>query len=93
MRAFGGSRALLYAYAQMASTLAAMPTLKTLDEVAKLRIPVKGRGVVKVSRRLLQQWLTAGKLKRWHIEGDRRRFVDMDEVHKLLEPRPIPPKS
>ena len=33
-----------------------------------------------------------GKLKRWHIEGDRRRFVDLDEVHKLLEPRPIAPK-
>ncbi len=74
-------------------SFAAMPTLKTLDEVSRLRIPVKGRGVVRVSRRLLQQWLQEGKLKRWRIEGDRRRFVDMDEVHKLLEPRPIPPKE
>jgi hypothetical protein len=72
-------------------SLAAMPSLKTLDEVAKLRIPVKGRGLVSVSRRLLQQWLQDGKLKRWRIEGDKRRFVDLDEVKRLLEPRPLPP--
>jgi excisionase family DNA binding protein len=77
----------------MSITLAAMPTLKTLDEAAKVRIPVKGRGVVQVSRRTLQQWLQDGKLKGWRIEGDRRRFVDMDEVKKLLEPRPLPPKK
>jgi len=70
-----------------------MPTLKTLDEVAKLSIPVAGRGSLRVSRRLLQQWLQQGKLKGWRIEGDKRRFVDLDEVKKLMQPRPVSPKA
>jgi len=74
-------------------SLSAMPTLKTLDEVAQLRIPVTGRGSLRVSRRLLQQWLQQGKLKGWRIEGDKRRFVDLDEVKKLMQPRPITPKT
>ena len=60
--------------------LAAMPSLRTLDQAAKQS---------KVSRRLLQQWLHDGKLKRWQIPGDRKRYVDYDEVKRLLEPRPV----
>lgn len=54
-----------------------MPQLKTLNDAAK---------IAKVSRRLLQVWLTEGKLKRWAIPGDNRRYVDMDEVKKLAQP-------
>jgi len=43
----------------------------------------------KVSRRLIQWWLAEGKLKRWQIAGDRKRYVNMDEVKKLLEPKPL----
>lgn len=65
------------------TSLAAMPTLKTLDDAAR---------AAKVSRRLLQLWLSEGKLKRWAIPGDNRRYVDMDEVKALLLPRIVPPK-
>ncbi len=61
-----------------------MPTLKPMADAAKL---------AKISRRLLQQWLSEGRLKRWQVPGDHRRFVDMDEVKKLMEPRVVPPKS
>ncbi len=60
--------------------LAAMPTLRSLDDAARIS---------KVSRRLLQKWLTEGKLKRWKVPGDTKRYVDMDEVKRLLEPRPL----
>lgn len=69
-----------------------MPTLKTLDEVAKLRIAVAGRGFVSVSRRTLQQWLTDGKLRGYRIEGNPHRFVDLDEVTKLVQPAVVPPR-
>ena len=42
-----------------------------------------------ISVRLIQQWLTDGKLKRWAIPGDRRRYVDMAELRELLKPRPV----
>lgn len=58
-----------------------MPNLKSIDEAAK---------IAKVSRRLLQQWMTETKLKRWKVPGDRRRFVDMDEIRRLKEPRQVP---
>jgi len=57
-----------------------MPSLRSLDDAARIG---------KVSRRLLQQWLSEGKLKRWQIPGDRKRYVDMDEVKKLLEPKAL----
>ncbi len=60
--------------------LAAMPSLRSLDDAARIG---------KVSRRLLQKWLGEGQLKRWQIPGDRKRYVDMDEVKRLLEPRPL----
>ncbi len=62
--------------------LSAMPSLRTLDDAAKS---------AKVSRRLLQKWLSEGKLRRWQVPGDRRRYVDMAEVKRLMEPREIPP--
>jgi excisionase family DNA binding protein len=57
-----------------------MPTLRSLDDAAKQ---------AKVSRRLIQQWLGEGRLKRWQVPGDRKRYVDMDELKRLLKPRPL----
>jgi predicted site-specific integrase-resolvase len=65
------------------ATLRGMPSLRTLDDAAKQ---------AKVSRRLLQVWLSEGRLKRWAIPGDHRRYVDLDEVKKLMQPRVVPPK-
>jgi excisionase family DNA binding protein len=59
------------------------PSLRTLDEAAKQ---------AGVSRRLLQVWLKDGLLKRWAIPGDHWRYVDLDEVKKLMQPRVVPPK-
>lgn len=61
-----------------------MPTLRTLDDAARIS---------KVSRRLLQKWLTEGMLRRWQVPGDRRRYVDIAEVKKLMEPRELPLKQ
>jgi excisionase family DNA binding protein len=57
-----------------------MPSVKALDEAAQL---------VGVPRRTLQRWLGQGKLTANRIEGDRRRFVDVDEIKRLREPRPV----
>lgn len=51
-----------------------MATLKALDDAAKAS---------KISRRLLQKWLSEGKLKRWQKPGDRKRYVNMDEVKRF----------
>jgi DNA-binding transcriptional MerR regulator len=57
-----------------------MSNLKTLDEVSReLGIP----------RRTLQTWLVLRKITPYKIEGDRRRYLDVDEVRRLREPRPL----
>jgi 8-oxo-dGTP diphosphatase len=58
-----------------------VPTIKSLDEAAE---------ITGVPRRTLQRWLNEGKLTPWTIEGDRRRFVDTDEIKLLREPKPAP---
>ena len=60
--------------------LATMPTIKSLDEAARL---------TGVSRRLIQKWLGGKRLTAYSIAGDRRRFVDLDEIKKLREPKAI----
>jgi len=57
-----------------------MPTIKSLDEAARLS---------GVSRRLIQKWLGEKRLTAYSIAGDRRRFVDVGEIKKLREPRPL----
>jgi excisionase family DNA binding protein len=59
-----------------------MPTLKTLDEAARLS---------GVSRRLLQKWVGEGRLTAYRIAGDRHRYVDLDEVKRLRKPERLPP--
>ena len=46
-----------------------------------------------VSRRTLTRSITAGRVKAYSIAGDKRRYVDMDELRRLRELKPIePPK-
>jgi excisionase family DNA binding protein len=59
-----------------------MPTLKTLDDAARLS---------GVSRRLLQRWVSEGKLTAYRIAGDRHRYVDMQQIERLRKPEPIDP--
>ncbi len=59
---------------------APVPTIKSLDEAAE---------ITGVPRRTLQRWLNEGLLTPWEITGDRRRFVDLEEIKKLREPRPV----
>lgn len=61
-----------------------MPSFKTLDEAARLG---------KVSRRLIQRWLSEGRLTAYRIPGDRRRYVDFDELKELRQPRPVEKES
>jgi hypothetical protein len=64
--------------------LAAMTSLKSLDDAPK---------TLKISRRQLQRWISAGRITRYKSEGDRKVYVDLDEVRKLRKPRPVPPRA
>jgi excisionase family DNA binding protein len=55
--------------------------IKTLDEAAV----VTGLG-----RRTLQRWITDGKLTGFRVFGDRKRYVDLDEVARLRQPKALP---
>ncbi len=57
-----------------------MPTWRSLEEAAKQ---------TGVSRRTLTRWISDGRLRAYSRAGDRRRFVDLDDLRKLLELRPI----
>lgn len=59
-----------------------MPTLRTVEATAKAE---------KISARQLHRWVAEGKLKRWKIEGDRKLYLDLDELRKLRQPRVVPP--
>lgn len=62
--------------------MAALPSermeLRTLKEAAA------GAGV---SRATLWRWLRAGKIRRYRVAGDRRVFVDLDQILDLRRPR------
>jgi predicted site-specific integrase-resolvase len=60
-----------------------MTSLKSLDDAPK---------TVKVSRRQLQRWISEGRITRYKSEGDRKVYVDLDEVRDLRKPKPVPPK-
>lgn len=58
-----------------------LPPIKPLDEVvSEFAIP----------RRTLQRWLGTGKLTRYKVEGDRRRYLDVAEVKRLRQPKALP---
>lgn len=60
-----------------------MPSLRSLDDAAR---------EVGVSRRLLQRWISEGKLQAYRIAGDRRRFIDIDQLNRLRKPERLPGK-
>jgi excisionase family DNA binding protein len=64
----------------MAVTFAFVPTWRSLDDAAKQ---------TGISRRTLTRWVSEGKLTAYSRAGDRRRFVDLDDIRKLQELRPI----
>ena len=68
----------------MAIALLPVPTWKALDDAA---------GQAGVSRRTLTRWISEGKLIAYRIAGDRRRYVDMDDIKRLREPQPTQPKE
>jgi excisionase family DNA binding protein len=59
-------------------------TLSSIDEAA---------GALKIGRRTIQRWISEAKLTGYRIEGDKRRYVDLEEIRRLREPQPMPRKS
>jgi len=57
-----------------------VPTWRSLDDAAKQ---------TGISRRTLTRWVSDGKLRAYSRAGDRRRYVDLDDLKKLQELRPI----
>lgn len=43
-----------------------------------------------VSRRTLNRWIATGLIQVYRVPGDRRRMVDLDDVRKLRQPKPVP---
>ena len=43
-----------------------------------------------VSKRTVERWLSEHRIKRYRIAGDKRVFVDPDEIERLREPREDP---
>ncbi len=64
--------------------LAPMSRIKPLDEAARLS---------RVGRRTIQRWLGEGRLTPFRIAGDKRRYVDVDEITKLRHPEPLPKRE
>ena len=56
-----------------------MATWRTLDDAAKQS---------GVSRRTLQRWVSKGLLTPYARMGDKRLWVDLDQIRKLKEPQP-----
>jgi len=42
-----------------------------------------------ISRRTLTQWVSDGKLRAFRRAGDRKRYVDLDDIRKLQQLRPV----
>ena len=61
-----------------------MPTWRTLDEAAKQ---------LRLSRRTITRWVQGGHIRVYEIPGDRKRYVDLDEIKKFRQPRPVEPKG
>jgi excisionase family DNA binding protein len=61
-----------------------MATWRSLDEAAKR---------LKVSRRTLQRWAREGHIRIYKRPGDRKRYVDLDEVEAFRQYQPLEPKK
>jgi len=62
-----------------------MATWRTMDDAAKQ---------LKISRRTLTRWVGEGHIRAYARPGDRRRYVDLDEIKKYRDQyTPIEPKE
>ena len=58
-----------------------MATWRTMDDAAKQ---------LRVSRRTITRWVSEGHIHAWTRPGDRKRYVDLDEIRKYREQyRPV----
>lgn len=57
-----------------------MPTWRTMDDAAR------DSGI---SRRTLTQWVSDGKLRAYRRAGDRKRYVDLDDIKQLQKLQPV----
>ena len=73
-----------YSWRDMAIASRLVPTWRTLDDAARQ---------TGISRRTLTRWVSEHKLRAYSRAGDRRRYVDLDDLHKLQQLRPIDEKS
>ncbi len=64
----------------MAIRSSPMPRWRTLDDAA---------AQTGISRRTLNRLISRGQLRVYTVVGDRRHFVDLDEIKKLKQPKPI----
>ena len=62
------------------ASVAILPTWRSLDDAAKQ---------TGISRRSLTRWVAEGKLKAYSRAGDRKRYVDLEDIRKLQQLRPI----
>ncbi|MHB8613538.1 MAG: helix-turn-helix domain-containing protein [Candidatus Dormibacteraceae bacterium] len=63
----------------IAST-AILPTWRSLDDAAEQ---------TGISRRTLTRWIAEGKLRAYARAGDRKRYVDLDDIRQLQQLRPV----
>jgi excisionase family DNA binding protein len=64
----------------MAVASSLVPTWRSLDEAAKQS---------GMSRRTLNRLIADGKLRVYTRVGDRKRYVDLDDIRKLQQLRPV----
>jgi hypothetical protein len=64
----------------MAVTFNLVPTWRSLDDAAAQS---------GVSRRTLNRWIADGRLRVYSRAGDRKRYVDIDEIRKLQQLEPV----
>ncbi len=64
----------------MALVFAPVTTWRSLDDAAKQS---------GISRRTLTRWISEKRLTAYRIAGDRRRYVDMDDIKQLRKPKPL----
>jgi excisionase family DNA binding protein len=57
-----------------------LPTWRSLDDAAEQ---------TGISRRTLTRWVSEGKLRAYSRAGDRKRYIDLDEMRKLQQLEPV----
>jgi excisionase family DNA binding protein len=61
--------------------------------VAKVILVAEAAERLNVSPRTIRRWIREGRLKPYRVMGDVRRYVDLDEVEALKEPRVWTPEK